>query len=115
MGQGTTSAAPAHIPGLKRTDLQHYDLTVPGRVMIQNRVEVSPEAQPIRHWHPGEEIIYVIAGTLEYEIDGVGKRTYSAGEAFTVPAETVHSVHGEGTELATYIVEEGKPVIVLAD
>jgi quercetin dioxygenase-like cupin family protein len=114
MEQGITTAAEA-IPGLKRTDLQRYHLSAPGREMIQNRVEVSPEAQPIRHWHPGEEIIYVLAGTLEYDIDGVGKRTYSAGEAFTVPRATVHSVHGEGTELATYIVEEGKPLIVLAE
>ena len=39
----------------------------------------------------------------------------AAGEALTVPAETVHSVHGEGAELATYIVEKGRSFIVLAD
>jgi quercetin dioxygenase-like cupin family protein len=85
--------------------------------MIQNRVEISPEAPAVRHWHPGEEIIYVLEGLLEYDIDGQGARTYSAGEALMVPGETVHSVRnvGEGNaaELATYVVEKGKPFLVV--
>ena len=114
-GQSATTAAQAQVPGIERTDLQHYDLSTPGREMIQNRVVISPEAKPIRHKHPGEEIIYILEGSLEYQIDGSEPRTYNAGEALTVPAETVHSVHGKGTELATYVVEKGKPFIVLAD
>jgi quercetin dioxygenase-like cupin family protein len=110
-----TTAAQAEVPGIDRTDLQHYDLSAPGRIMIQNRVVISPEAQPIKHKHPGEEIIYIVEGSLEYEIEGSEPRTYTAGEALTVPAETVHAVQGDGTELATYVVEEGKPFIVLAD
>jgi quercetin dioxygenase-like cupin family protein len=113
--EGASTAAQAQVPGIDRTDLQHYDLSIPGREMIQNRVVISPEAQPIRHKHPGEEIIYVLEGSLEYQIDGREPRTYTAGEALTVAAETVHSVHGNGTELATYVVEKGKPFIVLAD
>jgi quercetin dioxygenase-like cupin family protein len=113
--RSATTAAQAEVPGIDRTDLQHSDLSAPGRIMIQNRVVISPEAQPIRHKHPGEEIIYILEGSLEYRIDGSEPRTYTAGEALTVPAETVHSVHGNGTELATYVVEEGKPFIVLAD
>jgi quercetin dioxygenase-like cupin family protein len=110
-----TTAAQAAVPGIERTDLQQYDLSAPGRMMIQNRVVIGPEAQPIRHKHPGEEIIYVLKGSLEYQIDGSEPRTYTAGEALTVPAETVHSVRGDGTELAAYVVDEGKPFIVLAD
>ena len=113
--RSATTAAQAQVPGIQRTDLQHYELSAPGRVMIQNRVVISADAQPIRHKHPGEEIIYVIEGSLEYAIDGSEPRTYAAGEALTVPAETVHSVHGTGTELATYVVEKGKPFIVLAE
>ena len=113
--QGARTGAQAQVPGIDRTDLQQFELSAPGRVMIQNRVVISPEAQPIRHKHPGEEIIYVLEGALEYRIDGSEPRTYTAGEALTVPAETAHSVHGNGTELATYIIESGKPFIVLAD
>ena len=106
------------IPGLTRTDLQEHDLSIPGREVIQNRVDVDPEAPAIRHWHPGEEVIYVLEGRLEYEIDGESPRTVSAGEALTVPAERVHSVRnirdGNAAELATYIVEKGKPLFNLA-
>jgi quercetin dioxygenase-like cupin family protein len=106
-------------PGINRTDLQQHDLSVPGRIVIQNRVELGREAPVVRHKHPGEEIIYVLEGMLEYAIDGRPPQTYSAGEALMVPAETPHSVRnvGSGTaaELATYIVEKGKPFLVLAE
>jgi quercetin dioxygenase-like cupin family protein len=106
-------------PGLTRTDLQQHDLSVPGREVIQNRVDIAPEAPPIRHWHPGEEIIYVLEGTLEYEIDGQSPTKASAGEALMVPAEAVHAVRnigdGNGTELATYVVEKGRPLLNLAE
>jgi quercetin dioxygenase-like cupin family protein len=111
------SRAVQQVPGLKRTDLQQHDLSVPGRVVIQNRVEISPEAPVVRHKHPGEEIIYVLDGSLEYSIDGSEPKTYHAGEALMVPAETVHSVRnvgtGEASELATYVVEKGKPFLVV--
>jgi quercetin dioxygenase-like cupin family protein len=113
------STAAPQAPGINRIDLQSGKLSAPGRVMIQNRVEISPEAKAFRHKHPGEEIIYVLAGTLEYDIDGVGAKTYSQGDALMVPPDTVHAVRnvgeGEAAELATYVVEEGKPFIVLAE
>jgi len=113
-----TAAAAAQVPGIDRTDLQQHDLSIPGRVVIQNRVTISPEAPAIRRKHPGEEIIYIVAGLLEYTIEGQEQRTYEAGEALMVRAETAHSVRavdGGGTELATYVVEKDEPFIVLAD
>jgi quercetin dioxygenase-like cupin family protein len=109
----SSSAQPA--PGITRIDLQQDDLSVPGREMVQHRVEISPEAQAFRHFHYGEEIIYVLEGELEYHIDGEGSRTVRAGEGLMVPAQAVHAVQGNGTELATYIVESGKPLITLVD
>ena len=106
-------------PGIRRTDLQEHDLSVPGRMVIQNRVELGPEAPAVRHKHPGEEIIYVLEGELEYSIDGRPPQVYSAGEALLVPPETVHSVRNVGTEpaqeLATYVVEKGKPFLVVVE
>jgi quercetin dioxygenase-like cupin family protein len=113
------STTAQQVPGIDRTDLQEHDLSIPGRIVIQNRVQVSPDAPAFRHKHPGDEIIYVLEGELEYAIDGQSPKTYSAGEALMVPAETVHSVKnvgsGNAAELATYIVEKGKPFIVLAE
>ena len=111
--------AAQQVPGINRVDLQQHDLSVRGREVIQNRVELSPEAPLLRHFHYGEEIIYVFEGELEYQIDGEETRTVKAGEALTVPAQAVHAVRnvgsGTGTELATFVVEKGKPLITLAD
>ena len=106
-------------PGLFRTEIQHADFSVPGREVVVNRVEIGPAAPAIRHKHPGEEIIYVLDGTIEYTIDGQEPITVHAGEGLTVPAETVHAAINIGTglavELATYVVEKDKPFLVLAD
>ena len=107
------------VPGLTRTDLQRHDLSLPDREVIQNRVDISPDAPPLRHKHPGEEIIYVLEGTLEYSIDGRKPTVFNAGEVLLVPPETAHSVRNVGprnaAELATYIVEKGKPLLVFVD
>ena len=63
-------AAQAQQAGTKRTDLQRHDLSAPGREVVQVRVDFDPGYVAPRHTHPGEEIIYVIEGSLEYEIDG---------------------------------------------
>ena len=106
-------------PGIERTDLQQHDLSAPGREVVQNRVEISPEAPAFKHKHPGEEIIYVLEEELEYQIKGDLTRTVKAGEALMVPAEAVHAVKNVGAskaaELATYVVEKGKPLIVLVE
>jgi quercetin dioxygenase-like cupin family protein len=106
-------------PGISRTDLQEHDLSIPGYEVIQNRVDIGPEAPFVRHKHPGEEIIYVLEGSLEYAIDGQTPKTYSAGEALMVPADTVHAVrnvgNGNASELATYVVEKGKPFLVVVE
>jgi quercetin dioxygenase-like cupin family protein len=111
--------ATQQVPGLHRTDLQQHDLSIPGREVIQNRVDIEPDAPAIRHWHPGEEIIYVLEGSLEYELDGQPPLRLGAGDALTVPAEVVHSVRnvgdGDAAELATYVVEKDKPLLNLAD
>jgi quercetin dioxygenase-like cupin family protein len=44
-------------PGLWRTDLQQHDLSVPGHVVVQARVDIGPQAPLVNHTHPGEEII----------------------------------------------------------
>ena len=105
--------------GIERTDLQQHDLSVPAREVVQNRVDISPEAPAFKHKHPGEEIICVLEGSLESQVEGKPPTMVNAGEVFFVPAETIHAVKNVGTgntaELATYIVETGKPLIVLAE
>jgi quercetin dioxygenase-like cupin family protein len=79
-------------------------------------VDFAPGASFPRHTHPGEEIIYVLEGTLEYEVAGKPV-TLKAGDVLFVPAGTVHAAKnvgtGPGAELATYVLEKGKPLTTL--
>ena len=106
-------------PGLCRTDLHQHDLSVDGHEVVQARVDLGSEAPLVKHTHPGEEIIYVLEGSLEYHVEGQATRTHNAGEALTVPAGVVHAVRnvgsGNAAELATYVVEKGKPLITVVE
>ena len=110
--------ARAQQSGIKRTDLQRHDLSVPGREVVQVRVDIAPGVVAHRHSHPGEEIVYAIEGSLEYQLDGKPPVTLKAGEVLFIPAGTIHAVKnvgsGNGAELATYVVEKGKPLVVPA-
>jgi quercetin dioxygenase-like cupin family protein len=101
---------------IKRIDLQRHDLSLPGRETIQAIVEIAPGQASPRHTHPGEEIIYVLEGTLEYEIAGKVTRV-KPGDVLFVPAGTPHLARnlgtGRGAELATYVVEKGKPLLTM--
>jgi quercetin dioxygenase-like cupin family protein len=111
--------AQAQLAGTKRIDLQRHDLSAPGREVVQARVEIAPGVTAARHSHHGEEIIYVLEGVLEYRIDGKPPVTLKAGDVFFVPAGAIHSAKnvgsGTGAELATYVVEKGKPLVVPAE
>ena len=104
----------AQSPGVTRNDLQRHDLSIPGREAIQTIVSIAPGVTAPRHSHPGEEIIYVLEGVLEYQLDGKPPVTLKAGDVLFVPAGVVHSAKnvgsGNGAELATYIVEKDKPL-----
>ena len=106
--------ARAQQPGIKRTDLQRHDLSVPGREVVQARVELDPGVPFPKHWHPGEEIIYVLEGSLEYQVEGKPPVTLKAGDVLFIPAGTIHTAKnvgsGNGSERATYVDEKGKPL-----
>jgi quercetin dioxygenase-like cupin family protein len=112
---GSFVAAGAQAPApFKRTMVQQGDLSVPGREFAQAVAEIQPNGQAGRHTHPGEEIGYVLAGPVIVEIEGKPARTLQTGEAFVVPASTIHNARNTGTGVAkilgTYIIEKGKPL-----
>jgi quercetin dioxygenase-like cupin family protein len=98
----------------KRTVLQQADISVPGREVITAAVEIQPGASPGRHTHPGEEVGYVLEGTIVLQQDGKPEMTLQAGQAFLIPAGTIHNATNGGGGiariLATYIAEKGKPL-----
>jgi quercetin dioxygenase-like cupin family protein len=94
-----------------------HDLSAPAREVIQVLVEFAPGVVAPRHSHPGEEIVYVVEGLLEYQLDGKPPVTLKAGEVLFIPNGAVHAVKNVGSgnakELATYVVEKGKPLVTI--
>lgn len=109
----------AQQPGVKRANLQQHDLGIPGREVVQARIDLAPGVAFGEHWHPGEEIVYVLEGSLEYRVEGKPPVTLEAGEVLFIPAGTIHAAKnvgsGNGAELATYVVEKGKPLVVMVE
>ena len=112
------NAAPAGTPSIARTDVLRQDLGDAGREAVQVRVDFAPGATFGMHTHPGEEIAHVLEGSLAYQIDGRPPIVLTAGDALFIPAGTKHAARnvgaGQSVELATYLVEKGKPLVVLA-
>jgi len=101
-----------------RTELQRQDLNMPGREVVQVLVDIPPGAQYPRHSHPGEEIIYILQGSLEYTIDGRTPVILTTGYVYFIPEGVNHTVRNvgtdKGTELATYIVDKNRPLVSIA-
>src|SRR5437667_840640 len=83
--------------GITRMDLQTHDLSIPGREVVQQMVELQPGTVVARHTHPGEEVTVVLEGELLLEIAGKPSATMKAGQAFTVPMGAVHGVKSTGS------------------
>lgn len=109
----------AQQPGFSRTDVLQHDLGNAGREVVQTRVDFAPGAASPKHSHPGEEIAYVLEGTLEYQIEGRAPVTLQAGQSLFIPAGANHIARnvgsGKSSELATYLVSKGIPLLVLAE
>jgi quercetin dioxygenase-like cupin family protein len=102
--------------GIARTETVRSEFDG-NRQAIQVRVDFAPGASFPKHSHPGVEIAYVLNGSIEYEMDGKTIRL-KAGESLYIPAGAVHSAKnigsGVSSELATYIVDKDKPIVVLS-
>jgi quercetin dioxygenase-like cupin family protein len=111
---GATAALYAQQPGFTRKMLQDQNLSVADRHAVQVVADFVPGGSAGKHTHPGEELGYVMEGTLQLDVDGQPSRTLKAGDTFFIPAGVVHDGKNVGSGpakvLATYIVEKGKPV-----
>jgi len=103
--------------GITRTNHQRHDISVPGYETIQASIAFGPGVQFGMHSHPGEEVIYVLKGTFEYQIEGEKPVRLKAGDVLFIPAGKNHQAKNVGknkaVELATYIVEKGKTLVVM--
>lgn len=99
---------------LKRTQLQHSASSIPGREIVQVLTEIPAGIASGWHIHPGEEVGFIVAGTVEMMIRGQETLTLHAGDGFLIPPRTPHNALDVGPEpgrmLSTYIVDVGQPL-----
>jgi quercetin dioxygenase-like cupin family protein len=99
---------------LRRTELQRSESSIPGRIIVQVLTEIPVGIESGWHVHPGEEVGYIVAGTVEMRIEGSPTLTLRAGDPFLIPPGTPHNARdlgpGTGRMLSTYIVEGDRPL-----
>ena len=104
---------------LQRTELQHKASSIPGREIVQVLTEIPAGVESGWHQHPGEEVGYILAGTVEIRIKDQPTLTLRAGDPFLMPPRTPHNALDLGPEtemmLSTYIVEAEEPLATFTD
>ena len=102
---------------LKRTEIQHAPSSIPGREIVQVLTEIPVGVESGWHTHPGEEVGYIVSGTVQMAIHGRPTLTLQAGDGFLIPPGIPHNARdigpGTGHMLSTYIVEAGQPLASL--
>jgi len=99
----------------QRTILSKTDLAVaPGREAIVLTVDGAPGLVGKKHFHPGDEFIYIAEGTLTLDVAGKGKVTLKKGETLHIPAKVVHQAVNPSADTpfkaVTFgIFEKGQP------
>ena len=103
---------------LRRTEVQRGPSSIPGREIVQVLTEIPVGVESGWHTHPGEEVGYILAGTVEMQIRDADTVTLQAGDGFLIPPRTPHNARdigqGTGRMLSTYLVEVGQPLATLA-
>jgi quercetin dioxygenase-like cupin family protein len=104
---------------LKRTEVQHRGSSIPGREIVVVLTEIPCGVESGWHLHPGEEVGYILAGTVEMMIKDSATLTLHAGDGFLIPPRTPHNALDIGPDtgqmLSTYIVEVGQPIATFVD
>jgi quercetin dioxygenase-like cupin family protein len=99
---------------LKRTEIQRSSSSIPGREIVQVLTEIPVGVESGWHTHPGEEVGYIVAGTVDMAVQGRATLTLHAGDGFLIPPRTPHNARdigpGTGHMLSTYIIEAGQPL-----
>jgi quercetin dioxygenase-like cupin family protein len=103
---------------LSRIEVQRGPSSIPGREIVQVLTDIPAGLESGWHTHPGEEVGYIVAGTVEMEVEGHALVILRTGEGFLIPPGTRHNARdvgpGTGRLLSTYVVAIGQPLVTLA-
>jgi quercetin dioxygenase-like cupin family protein len=115
LGQRLLSAQPEPVT---RTVLLRTDVAgVEGKEAVVILAEIAPGATTGKHLHAGQEIAYVLEGSLSLTVAGQPAVTFKPGEAFQQPPQQVHEGQNASATapvkvLAFYLAEKGQPLTI---
>ena len=91
---------------------------VPTKEVIVNQVNIPPHTELPWHWHPGEEIFYVIDGEVTLAQRGKPDLLSRVGEVNIIAPGVIHTgrTGSEGVTLVIFRVhDKGQPERVVVD
>jgi quercetin dioxygenase-like cupin family protein len=104
---------------LKRTEIQHQPMSITGREVVQVLTDIPCGVESGWHIHPGEEVGYILAGTVRMMIQDQPTLTLHAGDGFLITPRLPHNALDVGPEtgqmLSTYIVEVGEALATFVE
>jgi quercetin dioxygenase-like cupin family protein len=118
VGWFAVKAASGYVEPVKRTVLLKTDLAgTAGREGVVWVIEIAPGAATGKHYHPGQEFVYVLEGAGHTEVEGRPPVTVEAGQALYLPPGQVHnttnaSATASAKALVVYVGPKSQPLVV---
>jgi len=122
MSLGTASKSEADeskISTLKLANLLRTELEiVEGVEVIMSLIEVPSDTSLAKHYHPGEEFVYILEGSGTVWQKGKPEIRLKQGDVFKVPLEQVHTAKTDTNgfkALVFRVHKKGEPERILSD
>jgi quercetin dioxygenase-like cupin family protein len=113
----TYVSAQSGAPQITRTEIMRKPMSgLEGKEVVVFTADIPPGGVAPRHFHPGDETIYMLAGALTFQPDNGQAFELKAGEVTFNPAKQVHQAKNTGSlpakVLNFMIAEKGQPLAV---
>ena len=100
-------------PALKLENLLRAELeVVEGTEVIMSRIEIPAGTELPKHYHPGEEFVYVLEGSGTAWLKGKDDVHFKAGDFMKIPYKQVHTARAGDTgfkALVFRVHQKGQP------
>jgi quercetin dioxygenase-like cupin family protein len=114
-----SNAADGLAAKLTRTEIQRSRSSIPDREIVQVLTHIPCGVESGWHIHPGEEVGYILAGTVHMMVAGRPTLILNQGDGFLIEPRHPHNAldvgPGEGQMLSTYLVDPDEPLSTLVD
>src|ERR1700730_17002964 len=115
---GTTYVSAQGAAQITRTEILRQPMSgLEGKEVVVFTADVPPGGVAARHYHPGDEAIYMLQGSLLFEPDHGQPFELKAGEITFNPAKHIHQAKNTSSSepakvLNCMIAEKGQPLAI---